>query len=428
MLSPIIIIILLFSISSECHASNEPILVCLDEIKLPKVINKIIAGYLHKYPLYNTFNVENAVFRHCKFSINDHIITYQSENGYVWTDIHTGNSGKTSGTVPRFVGGNPCQLSILSPDENHMAFLQDIDEGKKIEIFNLTTKTKIWQSYTYLCDFEGNRFNPMAQEGIIASTIFHNTDIKFATNDLFAFINYTDLKSWDIEIWDFKNNKLIKKLNLDLSKETNSYYCYFKLAFSNDGKKLICAVVPTKYGGTALILIYYDLVSLIKNRREIFFDNYSEAVSINFLPSKNSDIVCLHTGNMLHLWNIKTFKKNFSITISQPYALSPDGNYIAATDIENNIKVWSIDSKKWKKILTGYKESICSLDFSSDQKYLVSYSQNDIAKIWIVDFRLANAAKEIEQPETKLICKKNILPIASVAFFMLWLVKTKLGK
>lgn len=66
--------------------------------------------------------------------------------------------------------------------------------------------------------------------------------------------------------------------------------------------------------------------------------------------------------------------------------LSSDGKYLAASLLDNTVKVFFVDTLKFYLNLYGHKLPVLSIDISHDSKLLISCSADKNIKIWGLDF------------------------------------------
>ncbi|CAB09121.1 U3 snoRNA associted protein Dip2 [Schizosaccharomyces pombe] len=66
--------------------------------------------------------------------------------------------------------------------------------------------------------------------------------------------------------------------------------------------------------------------------------------------------------------------------------ISPDGRFVAASLLDNTVKVYYLDSLKFFLNLYGHKLPVLSMDISYDSKLLVTCSADKNVKIWGLDF------------------------------------------
>ncbi len=63
-------------------------------------------------------------------------------------------------------------------------------------------------------------------------------------------------------------------------------------------------------------------------------------------------------------------------------AFSPDSKYLAFSNFDNTIKLWSVESQKELTTLQGHGRSVWSVAFSPDGKILASASADNTIKLW----------------------------------------------
>ncbi len=120
----------------------------------------------------------------------------------------------------------------------------------------------------------------------------------------------------------------------------------------------------------------------IRQMTDDFNYNYYFIFQAEFSPAENR-LVLRHAHNIINVWDVQAGKKinQFNIGVSYFVALSPNGTTIASRSEAENIEFWdAVKGVKTKQItaaMTGYRDEIRYLAFSTDGKKLASSSQSE---------------------------------------------------
>ncbi len=66
-------------------------------------------------------------------------------------------------------------------------------------------------------------------------------------------------------------------------------------------------------------------------------------------------------------------------------AFSPDGKYLASCSQDKTVNLWSIELQKEVTTLQGHDNTVWSVAFSPDGKYLASGSEDKTVKLWSIE-------------------------------------------
>jgi WD40 repeat protein/Zn-dependent protease with chaperone function len=161
-------------------------------------------------------------------------------------------------------------------------------------------------------------------------------------------------------------------------------------AFSPDGASLAVAA-----GGfeEETDLCLYDLATKAEKYRVAFPDSVR---SIAFAPA--GDVLALGFAKQKLLLVDAATGRQLATLEEQPadapptprvrftqIAFSGDGKLLAATSLDNAIRIYDVEHRSLVKTLSGHKQRVLSIAFSPDQKQLVSGGQDKTAIVWDLD-------------------------------------------
>jgi len=104
--------------------------------------------------------------------------------------------------------------------------------------------------------------------------------------------------------------------------------------------------------------------------------------------------------NLLNVKNgaIEVQFKGYKETVTS-VCFSSDSKYILSGSIDSTVRLWSIETGECLRVFEGSVDSIRSVSFSPDMKYIVSGSFNGEIKIWFLDWELRKHATEYPHEE-----------------------------
>ncbi len=155
--------------------------------------------------------------------------------------------------------------------------------------------------------------------------------------DILVTAGTDEKKHADLKVWDARQGRLIKVL-YQSSRPVNQEYLS-GLAFSPDGRRLVCGISNVRHG-----IIIFNMISMRK---------------IKYIPY-GSDVSTV--------------------------AFSPDGEYIAGGCTDKNVVLWNAASGKIVRVMRGHNGYVSTVAFSPDGKYIASAGRgyHNIFRLWDV--------------------------------------------
>ncbi|EHK19202.1 uncharacterized protein TRIVIDRAFT_193671 [Trichoderma virens Gv29-8] len=182
---------------------------------------------------------------------------------------------------------------------------------------------------------------------------------------------YLTSGSWDntIKIWDITTGKVQQTLK-GHSDKVNS------VAFLPDGRHLTSG----SWDNTIKI---WDTTT---GKEQQTLKGHSNVVtSVAFSPPDGRYLASGSWDNNIKIWDTTTGKEqqtlNGHIRQVNSVAFSPDGRYLASGSWDNNIKIWDTTTGKEQQTLNDHNGQVRSVAFSADGRYLASGADHAI-KIW----------------------------------------------
>jgi WD40 repeat protein len=200
-----------------------------------------------------------------------------------------------------------------------------------------------------------------------------------------VFYSYKDVKGFtvnNITAYPLNNAIIITNFNtikiIDLNSKTVIKYIkpkvskIWNMAYDQQGKYL--AVANNKVKIFIWDLEYNKIVDSINGFFPCEFSpDGKELYSMDY----TSNLVSWNTGN----WTKKTTYLTNNELI-QKIAITANGNYIAGSGYQNQIKIWQKDKTKHIKLLKGHTMGVLALDFHPTLNLLASGSLDGTVKIW----------------------------------------------
>ncbi|MFW9873971.1 MAG: DUF4240 domain-containing protein [Candidatus Thorarchaeota archaeon] len=195
-----------------------------------------------------------------------------------------------------------------------------------------------------------------------------------------------------IIFWEVKNNKIETEFFFDNNTVSQISFSFDGIYFvgMNHGDIYFWNYDTGEFIGSFYTNTTGEKVIFSKNMKNIVSDNGEQSIKIWALPK--CDLL-----NTIKIQDIKFIRQIIS---------SPNGKLIATIHSDNTLKVWEIETGNCICNFENYRNSLSSIQFSPDGKYIVSGSFLGEIKIW----RLKAPSHLFDEREIKLERTEPILP------------------
>lgn len=281
---------------------------------------------------------------------------------------------------------NPINKICFSPDGTLLA---SGAQDKKIIIWNIEEKTKLWEineyarslNWSYNKDLlvtgsHNGRINiwNLAEKKIDTSILGHNSyvnSVVFSPDRKYLVSGSADKT---ILIWDIMEKRLEHII-------TDMNYSITTLCFSPDGKILAIGLSDST-------IRLWDFAQ--KAQITTLKGHFKSVASLSF----SNDMSLLSSGSndsSIKLWKIqgrhetKYISENINCS-AKCMCLSHNGEYLALGNYKRSIILLNLKTKE-ETILSGHRETIRSLCFSPDNKFLISGSDDRNTFLWDIATR-----------------------------------------
>lgn len=284
---------------------------------------------------------DTGYFTTLEFSPNGHILADGNSTGVILWDVAT---HKRIGTP----------LQGHTDDVNDVAFSPD---GNILASASSDQNIILWDVNSH----EQITLLPMRHSSSVQAVAFNHDGSILASGDSNGKIVLWSIQTFDpITSFVVKGEKTIENL-----------------VFSPDGHLLI----SSQTDGSA---IFWDLTTYqAMNEANVFF--VGSSTSVSFGENSNDLILAGSLINAITLVEGKT-KEAQTIETDTAFgivALSPNGKILAAETLSGNVTLWDIGTKKViHQFFVANNNSVYSLAFSSDSRYLAFGNSNHTITLW----------------------------------------------
>lgn len=164
---------------------------------------------------------------------------------------------------------------------------------------------------------------------------------------------------------------------------------YFSAAFSPDGKTLALSSGNFREAEPPSVTLYdFDTSSgSVNPRHELVVGKQGPSFSLAFSPDGKT-LAATNMDETIALWDVNSGRERGQLPLlgKKPGArgmmFSPDGKTIAAGLFDATIAVWDLGSRRKILSLEGHKDHAFSVQFSPDGKTLASASKDGTVRLW----------------------------------------------
>lgn len=218
-----------------------------------------------------------------------------------------------------------------------------------VNILDVQTRKKI-------CELEGSRY------------IFYEK-MGFSPNGKYI-SGYTESDNYCLELWSVETGEKIKRLSNNRHLKTFSY--------SSNSEYIIASFYSD-------CIILYNTRTGEEKFKIQFPDSYIHIISC----SPNNDFFAFQEDyDKISIYDLTTghYVKGFEYLFAPGFIhldVSPNGkNFASGSDYSHNVKIWNIETGTLVNELEGHTDTILSITYSPDGRYIASGSRDGTVRLW----------------------------------------------
>jgi hypothetical protein len=272
----------------------------------------------------------------------------------------------------------PIFSKALSPDGLRLA----LGSSKKIEVWNVIKKTKLWAFESQGRDISSLAFSP---DGSILAAGSYQV----------------------IELWDMKQG-----VRIDTFLGPNDYVT--ALAFSADGRLLVSG----SKGAESAIHVWNVSEKKVVNRLT-YETQYAEMVVAIAISADGGWVASVGLSRKVRVWNMKMNSSSPDqefepSATSLAVAFHPDGKTLAVGTFDGQVVLYELAGGKIGRTLTGHTGKVTSIGYSADGATLVSASLDGTVIRWAMETGVKINSKKLDQDTQSIAISADGMRVVAI--------------
>ncbi|HQN92567.1 MAG TPA: WD40 repeat domain-containing protein [Prolixibacteraceae bacterium] len=331
------------------------------------------------------FNPFNEYIEKIQFSQNSKTLLIVASNSFMLIEVISGKIITESKNWLFYINAELCAdnkhvLLVLHssiPSKKSKIVLFNIESGN----YNTLVRDSDTEITAEFCHLHNKVLGVLPKKNTIKLWDIPNTNSDISIKNLknnvntakvspdgkYLIVVYNDAS---IQIWDIEDKKLVLENN---TADLNLKYC----SLSNDNSKFVIARENSA--------VFYDM----QNIKDTFYidGDFSNLNELCFLKDNNTIVFCFDDGEV-ECWDFseKIKLRTFKVQLEGPYirySINVNiGLVITSGSNDRSPKIWDLNTGKLLNTLVGHSDFIESMNFSNDNKFLVTTSADSKIIIW----------------------------------------------
>jgi WD40 repeat protein len=308
------------------------------------------------YEFPNTIYVNNTITHSYSISPDGKFVCENNNGNFRWRELHKSNELKIkvdSNLTPRSVN-----IYAYNPNGKTFALglrIKGKNDVQVIELWDITTNTLIKtmqykDPVNHIRDLEEIVFSPDGKQLVtVGDTCFKMDD-----------------RGFDIDFWDITTGKITNSIH-DYS-PGSFFSSQHEIVFSPDGKTFAFTIL-----GNAKLVLWNNSTKKVTNLK------VGVVKGVSF--SQDGSLIAVDN----ELYNVSTGKIIKTIESPGQMRFSLSGKFLAIVEEKTgNISIWDIKTGKVLYTIVGYGGTIKDIEFSNDEKKLLSIGEDSEVAIWFL--------------------------------------------